>query len=305
MSIETPDDGPGGFGSLARDRRTGIVRFAACLAGLALLPAGIAPAPDSRMTLAEANRLSPAELAIRLLGAAGDARDYIEKSVWGNGGGIFASPGLNAVELYEVPRSSGFEGLCEVNAVHIDFERSDHRTAGDPPHRVTDFYKFRRFLMLAPTGERNADADWEALDRACARLSPVADRSAPRLLAVKSERPSEAYFAMRAVVKAQLLAPKLAGNIGCAPDPAEPGTPFCADPVASVAALPPREAHYFEASKCEDGLHWCVTGYWKRDGEGREGRVAKLRIVTDTTVTDPPSDFGVTGLALSAETWTE
>jgi hypothetical protein len=262
---------------------------------LALVAPVASASPGARMTLAEANRLSPAELGKRLLGAAGESRGYVEKRVWGNGGGMIARPGLNAIDLYERPHSAGFEGLCVVAGVTIVFEAS-RKGSSDAPHPVTDFYQFKRFLLLHPAAERRDDADWDRLDGECAGLTPVADRTAPTAFAIQSDRPVDAYFAMRAIAKAQR------GEIAidCQPDPAEPGASLCRDPKAALAALPIRDFFYASVERC--GAIWCVEARWRNRAAGSHARVTSLRIATDATMVDPPGDFGITALTLRGET---
>lgn len=245
--------------------------------------------------------MSAPTLAERLLGPAGTSRHYIESKVWGNGGLMIATPGLNRVDLYARP-SGSFDGLCSVEGVSVEF-RSPHREHGDQPHTVEDFYKFTRFAMVKPTGELHEDADWSALNRDCAQLTPVAVRDHPRLFAVNLDSPAAAYFAMRALAKAQSAAPRFRGLIDCKAATVPSGEALCKDAVASVAGIDIRQIHYVEVKPCADAPSLCIAATYVPGPMDASNRYEiTLRIGTDARGFDPPKDFNLTSLAITAGT---
>jgi len=252
------------------------------------------------MTLAEAKKLSPQELAERLLGAAGASRSYVEAKIYGDGGIMISMPGLNSIDLYERPKSAGFAGLCEVNGVHIEFSSSRYDAPGDPPHRVTDFWKLSRFAMLVPTDRRIDDAGDKQQERDCAGLGPVAGRTDPVFFGVWDDRPVGAYFATRALAKAQVGAPALANAIKC--KSYDKDWPICTDAVESIKAIPIRRMMGIRVERCADSLTWCVSATWAKSREGNETKEVGLTIHTDATQIDPPTDFNVVAIGLDAGT---
>ena len=263
-----------------------------------------ATTPPPRLTLAEAQRLSPQALGVRLLGATGASGNYVEAKVHGNGGGMIAAPGLNGVDLYTMPKSAGFAGLCQVDAVSIMFE---HGRAGDTPHAVHDFYKFSRFALIEGASEPVDDAGWKKLHNDCARLHPVADR--PGFFAViqgSGNAPAEAHFAMRALRKARLAAPGMATAIRCTPDRSDKEDRTCVDPAATVAAYPIGRIKWVRVYRCPDRLdRYCVRASYAVRAAPTRGQDVELEIATDAPTFDPPQDFSVTAIAVSAGTWVE
>ncbi|THD36171.1 MAG: hypothetical protein E7773_09625 [Sphingomonas sp.] len=269
---------------------------------LAFLAAAAPAAFVSRsMTLAEARKLSPQQLAQRLLGEAGASREYVEASISGNGGIMIGAPGLNSIDLYERPKSAGFAGLCQVEGVHIEFSTSRYDTPGDPPHRVTDFWKMTRFAMLQPTDTRIDDGGDEQQERKCAALGPVADRTDPVFFfVVQSDKAVDAYFAMRALAKAQIAAPALRDAIKC--KSYDPKWPVCANPAGAIREIPVRRMAGIRVERCADNVAWCVSATWAKSREGNETEEVGLTIHTDASRVDPPADFNVTAVDLEAGT---
>ena len=276
-----------------------IKSIAAALA-LIFTASSMAASAPSTMTLAEARKLSAQELADRLLGAAGASRKYVEAEVYGNGGIMIGSPGLNSIDLYERPKSAGFAGLCQVEGLHIKFSTSRYDTPGDPPHRVTDFWKLVRFAMLAPTDRRIDDGGDKRQDRDCAALSPVAGRTNPVFFGTSSDRPIDAYFAMRALAKAQTAAPGLSAAIKC--KSYDTDWPICADAVAAIKEIPIRRMGAIRVERCADSLYWCVSASWAKSREGNETKEVGLTLQTDASQVDPPTDFNIVAININAGT---
>lgn len=273
--------------------------FAAALA-LAPLAASASPTDRNSMTLAEARKLSPQQLAERLLGAAGSAGEYIEAKVSGDGGLMIHRPGLNGIDLYKRLASAGFVGLCQLESVHVSFSTSRYDTPGDPPHHVTDFWKSIVFAMLAPTDKRVASGDWNREERDCARLAPVVGRTDPMFFAVASDKPVDAYFAMRALAKAKIAADASNRQPGCRISGPDWGA--CKDAAATLRGIPVDRIHYVAVTRCVDGASWCVTANWVKSMSGNESQEVELTIRTDATKVDPPTDFAVTSVDISAGT---
>lgn len=225
-----------------------MIRWLAVALALAPLAASASPPDRNDMTLAEARKLSPRQLAERLLGAAGTAGDYVEAKVFGNGGLMIHKPGLNDVDLYRRPTSAGFVGLCQVESVHVSFSTSRYDTPGDPPHHVTDFWKSTAFAMLAPTDKRIDSGDWGREKRDCARLAPVAGRTDPMFFSVAGDKPVDAYFAMRAVVKAQIAAGEPGQKLGC--QITGPNWGACSNAAATLKGIPVGRIHYVAVNRC-------------------------------------------------------
>lgn len=277
-----------------------MIRWFAVALVLAPLAASASPPDRNEMTLAEARKLSPRQLAERLLGAAGAAGGYVEAKVSGNGGLMIHQPGLNDVDLYRRPTSAGFVGLCQVDSVHVSFSTSRFDTPGDPPHRVTDFWKSTAFAMLAPTDKRIDSGDWNREERDCARLAPVAGRTDPMFFTVAGDKPVDAYFAMRALVKAQLSADALGRRLDCRRTGPDWGA--CENAAATLKGIPVRRIHYAAVARCADGASWCVTANWMKSIGGNEFREVELTIHTDAARVDPPTDFAVPAVVISAGT---
>ncbi|HEX7850865.1 MAG TPA: hypothetical protein VF485_14140 [Sphingomonas sp.] len=252
------------------------------------------------MTLAEARKLSPRQLAERLLGAAGVSGDYVEAKVSGNGGLMIHQPGINGVDLYRRPTSAGFVGLCQVERVHVSFSTSRHDTPGDPPHHVTDFWKSTAFAMLAPTDKRIDSGDWKRENRDCAQLAPVAGRTDPMFFTVAGDKPADAYFAMRAAIKAQIAAGEPGRKLGC--KIIGPDWGACSNAVATLKGIAVGRIHYVAVNRCADGAGWCVTANWMRSIGGNEYEEIELTIYTDAAKVDPPADFNVVAIDISAGT---
>lgn len=269
---------------------------------LALMPLAASAAPSNRnsMTLAEARKLSPQQLAERLLGAAGSVEKYSEAKVSGDGGLMIHMPGLNDVDLYQRPASAGFVGLCQVESVHIRFSTSRYDTPGDPPHHVTGFWKSRAFAMLAPTDKRIDSGDWGREQRDCARLAPVAGRTDPMFFAVAGDRPVDAYFAMRALTKAKIAAGASGRQPGCRITGPDWGA--CKDAAATLRGIPVDRIHHVAVTRCADGAGWCVMANWMKAIGGNEFQQVELTLRTDATKVDPPTDFAVTSIDISAGT---
>lgn len=277
-----------------------MIRWFAVALALAPCAASASPSDRNEMTLAEARKLSPQQLAARLLGAAGAAENFAEAKVSGDGGLMFHRPGLNDIDLYRRPTSAGFVGLCQVESVHISFSTSRYDTPGDPPHRVTDFWKSTAFAMLAPTDKRIDSGDWNREKRDCARLAPVAGRSDPMFFAVAGDKPADAYFAMRAVAKAQLAAGALGQKLGC--QISVPDWGVCKDAPATLKGIPIGRIHYVAVARCDDGGGWCVAANWMKSIGGNEFQEVQLTIRTDAARVDPPADFKVVAVDISAGT---
>lgn len=252
------------------------------------------------MTLVEARKLTPQQLAERLLGAAGSAGKYIEAKISGNGGLMIHMPGLNNIDLYRRPASSGFMGLCKVESVHVSFSTSRYDTPGDPPHHVTDFWKSIAFAMRAPTDKRIDSGDWDREERDCARLAPVVGRTDPMFFAVAGDIPVDAYFAMRALAKAKIAAGAANWQPGCRISGPDWGA--CKDAAATLRGIPIDRIHYVAVSRCVDGAGFCVTAHWMKSFSGNETQEAELTIRTDATKIDPPTDFAVTSVDIVAGT---
>jgi len=272
-----------------------LIRLAVLVLTLLPLAASAAAPVSPTMTLAEAKKLSPQQLAERLLGAVGASGGYVEAKVYGDGGGMIASPGLNGIDLYRRPTSAGFAGLCTVEGIHIAFSGS--RAQGDPPHRVTDFWKATLFAIIAPTGKRTEDDGGKQQERACAALGPVADRRDPTFFSAGGDSPADAYFVMRALAKMKLAAPGLGSALTCK---ASNDDPICADPAKELAAFPIRNTPVAGLEKCPDNVHWCVKTGWQRAADTSHEIGVTLR--TDATVVDPPSDFNIVAIDISAGT---
>jgi hypothetical protein len=273
-----------------------LIRWFAVALALAPLAASASSADRDSMTLAEARKLSPQRLAERLLGAVGAAGKYSEATFSGDGGIMIHAPGLNGIELYQRPTSAGFAGLCQVESVHVSFSSSRYDTPGDPPHHVTDFWKSTAFAMLAPTDKRIESADWHRQERDCAQLAPVAGRTDPMFFRVAGDKPVDAYFAMRALVKAKMSD----RPAGCRMS--DPDWGACKDPIATLRGIPVDRIHYVTVSRCADGPNWCVTANWTKSRSGNEFQDVELTLHTDTTRVDPPTDFAVTAVDISAGT---
>ena len=252
------------------------------------------------MTLAEARKLSPQRLAERLLGAAGVGGNYVEAKIWGDGGLMIHMPGLNAIDFYQRPASAGFEGVCSVDGVHIEFSGSRYDTRGDPPHHVTDFWKLKRFAMLAPTDKRLEHADWSREKRDCGKLAPIAGRIDPTFFAVDTDRPVDAYFAMRALAKAQIMATRPGAKLSCKSYDAD--WSGCADARAALSSIPIRQINYVKVARCPDQAGWCVVATCMKSHDGNQTKEITLTIRTNAAQTDPPTDFDVTSADISAGT---
>jgi hypothetical protein len=256
------------------------------------------------MTLAEAQRLSPAELAKQLLGAAGASGGYVEAKVSGNGGLMIASPGLNWIDLYRPPESAGFDGVCKVEGTHIQFESSRYDTRGDPPHLVTNFWRFVRFSTLATRSDKGVTAGDAEQDRACRQLAPVSERTDPPLFfVVSSDKPVDAYFVRRALVAAHANAESMRPEIRCQNRIA--GRQLCEDPVATIASLSSETLGGAKVERCDQGTGWCVEATWTRRRSANESDDVTLILGTDATKIDPPTDFRVISIAITAGTSVE
>ncbi|MEG3144550.1 hypothetical protein U1839_07770 [Sphingomonas sp. RT2P30] len=273
--------------------------FAAALA-LVPLAASASPADRNSMTLAVARRLSPQQLAERLLGAVGTAGNYSEATVSGDGGIMIHMPGLNHIDLYKPPTSAGFRGLCQVDSVHVSFSTSRYNAPGDPPHHVTDFWKSTAFAMLAPTDKRIDAADWDREERDCAQLAPVVGRTDPMFFAVAGDKAVDAYFAMRALAKAKIAAGAANRQPGCRISGPDWGA--CKDAAATLRGIPIDRIHYVAVSRCVDGAGWCVTAHWMKSFSENERQEVEFTIRTDATKVDPPTDFTVTSVDINAGT---
>ncbi len=271
------------------------------LATLAVLPTLAATSAPHTMTLAEAKRLSPQQLAERLLGAAGASGGYVEANVFGDGGIMIHLPGLNSIDLYKRPNASGNRGLCQVDGVHVEFSSSRYDTPGDPPHQVTDFWKFTRFAMIDPSGDISKNGGSADEKRACAALRPVAGQTDPAFFAIASDNANDAHFAMRAVVKAQLTAASIKGALSCKADAGEKA--ICDDPAASIADIPIRRIHYAKVERCPDPARWCVHATWEKSSNGKDPRMVELDIQTDAAKVDWGTDFTVTAVKITSGVW--
>ena len=257
--------------------------------------------PRNTLTLAEAKHLSPGTLARRLLGAAGAGAHYTEASVLGDGGIMIHQPGLNSVELYKKPISAGFAGLCQVEGVHIQFSASRYNAPSDPPHHVTDFWKLTRFAMLPPADQQTANREEEQQDRACARLAPVAHRTSPTFFSVNTDRPVDAYFAMR-TLKVAREAVTGGSRIICK-DHDTTGS-ACADAAATWLAIPLGALRNVRVERCAGAAGTCTRATWAEYQAGNETREIELIISTDASNTDPPSPtLRINSLAMDAGTF--
>ena len=259
-----------------------------------------ASTPDT-MTLAEARRLPPQQLAARLLGAAGASGDYVEAKVFGDGGIMIRAPGLNAVELYKRPTASGNSGLCQVEGVYVEFSSSRNDTLGDPPHHVTDFWKLTRFAMLKPSGDISRNGGTREEERACAALAPVAGRIDPTFFSIASDDANDAHFAMRALVKAQATAASIRGALSCDADTDDKA--ICDDPAAAIAGIPIRRIHYLKVERCPDPARWCVHAIWEKSSNGKDPRMVELDIQTDAIKVDWATDFNVVAVKITSGVW--
>ncbi len=268
------------------------------LIALWLITSGALAVPDNEtMTLAEAKRLSPSQLARILLGRAGASGDYVEAKVNGNGGIMIPMPGLNSVDLYKKPMSAGFDGLCEVEGLTVQFSSSRYDATGDPPHHVSDFWKFKRFAWLE-WREKQPNSDQQQ-DRDCAALAPVADRNKQKFFGIKSDLAVDASFALQAISQARFSAKSINGGIKCTDH--NVGWTICADPTKALRDIRVGQIGDVRVDRCEDSLSWCVAATWVKSRNGNEISQVELRINTDALRVDPPVKFDVIGIEMAAE----
>lgn len=259
------------------------------------------------LTLQEAQRLSPRDLATRVLGAAGAI--YREAHIRPDGG-HFGGPAFTSITFATVPRSAGFPGLCVADRLYVSLEPVGGPGASERRPSRLDTNQVYRIVGDTTDRREGTDESENALEEQCARSGPVLD-SQSMLLFFGSPRLTGAEAYMAARMLQMVIATAMRGpveHVSCEEDDAEPAARACADPRALLAALPTDRLRHVEVDRCaQNPAHLCASLNFEQP-EMPRGTFKTLRVDVEADVgraDPPPGSFRIESVAIHHETWIE